>query len=364
VAGRAPFSARLLGWYDRHKRDLPWRHTTDPWAIWVSEVMLQQTRVEVVREVYRQFLTRFPEPSTWAQADDGQLLEAWKGLGYYRRARLLRDGARAVMGEHSGVIPQDAVNLGKLPGIGTYTRGAIASIAFGKAEPAIDGNVERVLARHCAIEKNIKQGEASRQVRDTVMARMDRARAGDFNQALMELGATICTPRRPRCDPCPVAVDCIARKRGITASLPRLPARRTMELVRARAALAVLPGGEVLAYRIPQGEINAGQLELPGPGLLHGVDSAKDLQHVLSTRFGASVNIGVALTVVRHGITHHRIELRVHEAKLTGGIGTLLTARPDDPRSPWTTASRKAFAQLDLVGNALMPSPAADDRRA
>lgn len=364
MAGRAAFSARLLAWYDRHKRDLPWRRRDDPWAIWVSEIMLQQTRVEVVREAYGQFLTRFPHPSACAQADDGELFEAWKGLGYYRRARLLRDGARVVMNKHGGVIPQDAANLGKLPGIGSYTRGAIASIAFGKAEPAIDGNVERVLARHCAIEKNIKHSAASHQVRDTVMARMDRARPGDFNQALMELGATICTPRSPRCGSCPVAGDCVARKRGITQTLPRLPARRTTELVRTRAALAVLPGGEVLGYRIPPGEVNAGQLELPGPGLLHGVDSPGELQNVLAARFAASVNIGAALTVVRHGITHHRIELTVHEAELIGDIGSLLTARPDDPRLPWTTASRKAFARLGFVGNALIPSPAADERRA
>jgi endonuclease III len=157
-----PFADRLLPWFDRHRRDLPWRRTSDPWAIWVSEVMLQQTRVEAVREPFVRFLERFPTPAAFAWASDDELLTAWRGLGYYRRARLLRDGARAVVAAHGGAVPADLDALGELPGIGAYTRGAVASIAFGHAEPAIDGNVERVTARHLGLTDDVGTAPARR----------------------------------------------------------------------------------------------------------------------------------------------------------------------------------------------------------
>ena len=156
------FAERLLAWYDENQRDLPWRKTSDPWAIWVSEVMLQQTRVEVVRQVYPKFMKRFPSPESLTQATDDELLSAWKGLGYYRRARRLRQGAESVMERHGGEVPDNADALGELEGIGTYTRGAIASIAFGLPELAIDGNVECVAARRLAIEDNVKSGAGAR----------------------------------------------------------------------------------------------------------------------------------------------------------------------------------------------------------
>ena len=347
MAKKAVFATRLLAWYDRHRRDLPWRRTGDPWAIWVSEVMLQQTRVEVVREAYPRFLARFLDPAALSDADDDQLLEAWRGLGYYRRARLLRDGARAVQADHGGLVPEDAAALGRIPGIGKYTRGAIASIAFQQPEPAVDGNVERVVARHRAIREIIRRGAAAREVRETVMEWMDRARPGDFNQGLMELGATVCTPRAPRCNTCPVAVDCDAHRQGIAETLPRLPARRPSREVRTRAALMEFPDGQVLGYRIPEGQINAGQVELPGPGLLQPVASAKALAKTLVQRFAVRLEIGRPLVTVRHTITHHRIAFTVHRAVLRGGSGNLLRVRPGDPAQPWTTASRKAFEKLD-----------------
>ncbi len=347
MARRTTFSARLLTWYDRHRRDLPWRRTVDPWAIWVSEVMLQQTRVKVVREAYPRFLAQFPDPATLSRADDDRLLGAWRGLGYYRRARLLRDGAQVVHRDHGGVVPGDAATLGRIPGIGKYTRGAIASIAFQRPEPAVDGNVERVVARHRAIREIINRGAAARKVRETVMGWMDRARPGDFNQGLMELGATVCTPRAPRCDTCPVAVDCDAHRQGIAETLPQLPSRRRCCEVRARAALMEFSDGHVLGYRIAEGEINAGQVELPGPGLLQSVASAKALGKTLALRFAVQLEIGSPLVTVRHAITHHRIAFTVHRAVLLGGTGNLLKVHPRDPAQPWTTASRKVFGKLD-----------------
>jgi len=193
------FAPRLLGWFDQARRDLPWRRTRDPWAIWVSEIMLQQTRVEAVREPYQRFLARYPTPATFAAASDDEVMVAWRGLGYYRRARLLRDGARKVADQHDGTVPQTVDELRDLPGIGPYTLGAVASIAFGHCQPAVDGNVERVISRHRGLDEPIGTGKARKAIGAQVLAWMDRERAGDFNQALMELGATVCTPTSPGC---------------------------------------------------------------------------------------------------------------------------------------------------------------------
>lgn len=338
-----PFAARLLPWFDRHRRDLPWRRTSDPWAIWVSEVMLQQTRVEAVREPFVRFLERFPTPVAFAQASDDELLSAWRGLGYYRRARLLRDGARAVVAAHGGVVPGDPEALGDLPGVGDYTRGAVASIAFGHAEPAIDGNVERVTARHLGLTDDVGTAPARRRIRATVTGWLDRTRPGDFNQALMELGAVVCTPTSPACERCPVAADCAARRLGLSDQLPnKKPPRAAIE-VTARAAL-LFESGRVLAHRVPDGEPNRGQVDLPGAGPLCSVD-VDDLAGLLHERFAARLSIGAVLATAKHAITHHRITMHGHAATLAGGARAAgrLQWFPLAGDAPWTTLARKLF---------------------
>ena len=333
------FAARLLRWFDAAQRDLPWRRTRDPWAIWVSEIMLQQTRVEAVREPYRRFLASYPTPASFAAASDDELLLAWRGLGYYRRARLLRDGARRVAEAHGGEVPRQVDELRELPGIGPYTLGAVASIAFGHEEVAVDGNVERVASRHRGLDEPIGTGPARRAIRDVALAWLDRDRPGDFNQALMELGATVCTPTSPKCGSCPVAADCVARRDGRTDELPRKKARRAAVDVTARAVLC-LRGGSALGYRVPAGDANAGQIELPGPGVL--VDSdPDDLAAALRERFGAAIAPADVVATVRHAITHHRITLHAHAAEV-GQRGRLQWFRRDDA-TPWTTPSRKVF---------------------
>ncbi len=356
----AAFAAALLAWYDTNRRDLPWRHTRDPWAIWVSEIMLQQTRVEAVRDAFTRFVVAFPTPAAWAAADDDVLLRAWRGLGYYRRARLLRDGARAVVAQHGGCVPRDPAQLGALPGIGEYTRGAIASIAFAQRLAAIDGNVERVAARQAGIAHSVKSGAGRRAVEQWVTARLAAApRPGDFNQALMELGATICTPRAPRCDDCPVARPCVARRTGATARLPLLPPRRVATPVTARAIWLPATDGLVWAQRLPAGAINAGQWELPGPGML--ADTAPgDLQRWLAAQQRGRWQVGATLTEIRHTITHHRIRLHVHAASGPRRLPAHWAAHaPDDPAVAWTTATRKAFGS-GLAGTVRRPlsSPA------
>ena len=313
--------------------------------------MLQQTRVEAVREHYPQFMQRYPTPAAFAKATDDELLGAWRGLGYYRRVRLLRDGAQAVMEHHGGVVPSDPQTLARLPGIGPYTRGAVASIAFDLPELAVDGNVERVTARHRGIRELVKSGAGARKVRDAVRGWQDPRQPGDFNQALMELGAVICTPRAPRCLGCPVATDCDANRHGLQDQLPVLPARRAPVAVHARALLIDAGNGRLLAYRVADGEINAGQVDLPGPGILVILVSLEgtDLAGTVDERFGIRCQVEGEAATVSHGITHHRIRLTAHWASFRGRVKKpLLRAAPSDPQVPWTTTARKVFRQIGL----------------
>ena len=345
----ATIARRLLTWFDRHQRDLPWRQTRDPWAIWVSEIMLQQTRVETVRHAYVRFMGRYPTPEAFARATDDQLLTAWKGRGGSSRARLLREGARAVVSEHDGVVPSTRDELAKLPGIGAYTSGAIASIAFDERVPAIDGNVERVVARHEALRENVKTGPGARQVRDLVTGWIPEQRAGDFNQAVMELGATVCTPRNPQCEACPIAGDCRAESLGIQAELPVLPIRKAAVEVVARAVLVPISGARVLASRIQSDRINGGQVDLPGAGPLVPMVETSEFEEALNRAYGVAFQVGEVVTTVRHTITHHRIRLLIHRATCAHGPGpNLMAVRPDDTSVPWTSTARKAFRQAAL----------------
>ena len=333
------FRTRLLRWFEANRRDLPWRRSRDPWGIWVSEIMLQQTRVEAVRTAYERFMARFPTPASFAAATDDDLLMAWRGLGYYRRARLLRDGARQVVARHGGRVPDRCDDLEELPGVGRYTRGALASIAFGRAEIAVDGNVERVTARHRGIRAETSSAEAQQAIRGAVSQWLDRRRPGDFNQAMMELGALVCTPTAPACERCPVACDCNALAAGLVHELPLRRRPRTTVPVTARVVLVVGSRG-ALGGRVAEGQPNAGQIELPGAGMLASLD-AEALAGVLRARFGACIDVGDVVASVRHAITHHRIELHAHVARVKQR--GRLSWFPIDDETPWTTPSRKIF---------------------
>ena len=255
----------LLGWYDRAARDLPWRRTHDPYAIWVSEAMLQQTTVETVVPYYTRFLSRYPDAASLASAGDDALLAVWSGLGYYRRARLLKTAAGRIVERHGGRVPSRLEEIRALPGVGRYTAGAIASIAFGVRTPVVDGNVVRVLSRLFAISPKPRSSETA--IRDEIWRLADAlvpaARPGDWNQALMELGATLCRPARPACGACPLARECAALAEGDPARYP--PPRKRPAVVRASAALVVIErGGRILLIRRPGTELLGGLWELPG----------------------------------------------------------------------------------------------------
>jgi A/G-specific adenine glycosylase len=248
----------LLDWYNRNKRDLPWRRTQDPYAIWVSEIMLQQTRVAAVIEKYKVFLQRFPTVEALAASDEQEVLALWSGLGYYRRARMLHKAAQTVVAEWGGKMPCAAADLRKLPGIGSYTAAAIASIAHGEALAVVDGNVERVLSRIRGWESHNAAGEAAvrRKVEAFAATLVDPRQPGDFNQAVMELGATVCTPRNPQCLTCPWARDCrtlgehktpkrapmMTREIGYVLAVREGKAGRRVLLEQRDAANTVMPG--------------------------------------------------------------------------------------------------------------------------
>lgn len=298
--------AALGAWFDRSARDLPWRRTRDPYAIWLSEVMLQQTRVETVIPYYERFLSRFPTVRDLAAADLDQVLSLWSGLGYYRRARGLHLAAREVTERHGGAFPDDAPSLRSLPGVGAYTAGAIASIAFERREPLVDGNVARVLSRLEGIDEDIRTSSGQRRLWEAAARLVPADRPGRFNQALMELGATVCTPRSPRCDACPVDGCCAARAEGRQEELPILAPKREAPSVRMVAAV-VRAGRRILLARRAEDGLFGGMWEPP-------MVEAPSIEAARAPL--AEIGVRMALDLhevgrVRHILTHRRLEVTV-----------------------------------------------------
>ena len=301
--------SRLAAWYDDHRRDLPWRRSRDPYRIWVSEVMLQQTRVEVVVPYYERFLERFPDVGTLAAAGEAEVLALWSGLGYYGRARRLHAAARRIVHE-TGNFPATPVALSRLPGIGSYTAAAVASIAFGEPVAVLDGNVERVAARLLACDGDPKRAAPRRRFFAVAEALLDPADPGRSNQALMELGATVCAPRSPRCAECPLRSPCRARARGRVEDYPRPRPRRRPRRLEMTAALVRHDGRFLLMRREETSALLAGTWELPwvaGNG-----DPAADL----ARRYGGEWRLERRIGTVRHAITDRDIRLHLWEAVL------------------------------------------------
>ncbi|PZN06582.1 A/G-specific adenine glycosylase [Thermaerobacter sp. FW80] len=254
--------SRLIHWYDRHRRDLPWRRTRDPYAVLVSEVMLQQTRVETVLPYYVRFLQRFPSASHLAAASEDEVLRLWQGLGYYRRARQLHQAARVLVERYGGQVPPDPEAVRALPGVGDYTAGAVLSIAFDLPVPAVDGNAQRVLARVFGVDEPADQAAGRRRLHDLARRLVDGPRPGALNQAVMELGATVCRPRRPGCGDCPLAELCVAARTGDPEAWP--VRRRSGRWVEEDVAIAwCRVNGRVAVVRRPQEGLLAGLWALP-----------------------------------------------------------------------------------------------------
>jgi A/G-specific adenine glycosylase len=328
--------ARLLAWFGREQRDLPWRRTRDPYAIWVSEVMLQQTQVERVIDYWPRFLERFPTIEALASADLSAVLACWRGLGYYSRARNMRRAAEVVVGSLGGKLPCSPAALLELPGFGRYTAGAVASIAFGLEAPVVDGNVARVLSRILEVEG--RPGDRSREAMlwHAAAQLVQGERPGEFNQALMELGATVCVPRSPRCVSCPVQVDCRARARGRVAELP--PPKRAGPRKRLELAVAVCRrGGRFLLARRRLEGLYGGLWELPTtPACESGSEALRGL-------LGPAALIGPEFAVLQRTLTHRDLVLRLHSVSLPVRLST-----PPDNYEEWGWVSQRAARRLGM----------------
>jgi A/G-specific adenine glycosylase len=310
-AGVSVIRRRLLDWYTRNRRDLPWRRNQDPYRVWVSEVMLQQTTVKTVLPYYERFLARFPTVQALGTAAEEDVLALWSGLGYYHRARNLHRGARHVAQHHGGRFPRSLEAALAVPGVGLYTASAVLSIAYGLPLPVVDGNVRRVLARLLVLRGPEWQKDGPYYNRAEALLEPDAP--GDWNQAVMELGATVCTPRNPGCPACPLRAQCGAHKQGLVAELPEGRARRAAVDVTVAAAV-VERNGRVLLVRREEGRLMGRMWEIPQTSL----ESAglPDLARELKRRHGLEVTPGPLLGRARHAITFRRIQVEAYRARL------------------------------------------------
>ena len=349
--------ARVLRWYRRHRRDLPWRRTRDPYAIWVAETMLQQTRSQTVLRYFDRFLRRFPTVGSLARAPQSAVLTLWSGLGYYSRARNLHLAARGVAAAHAGRVPADPRVLRSLPGVGRYTAGAVASIAFGRCEPVLDGNVARVLARWFGVRGDPRAGPIRAELWKLAAELVSPRAPGDWNQALMELGATVCTPRAPGCERCPLRSECRACRGACVDEVPGRMRRRVPERVR-RAALVVERRGKVLLMRRDTGRLLRGLWEFPAIDT-HGREEAGRAAGRLLAGLGARGGSLELQGRIVHSIVHRRFETMVFQVRVGSDVTRHRTAarwfRPDElPDVPLSSLGLRIAAQLG--------SPARNDR--
>ena len=337
--------AALLDWYDRERRDLPWRmrrgRRVDPYKVWLSEIMLQQTTVKAVIPFYEKFLTRWPAVEALAAADLDDVLAAWAGLGYYSRARNLHKCAQAVVAEHGGRFPRTEAELRALPGIGPYTAAAIAAIAFGEPATPVDGNVERVVSRLFAVRHPLPQ--AKREIKRLAESLTPQRRAGDFAQAMMDLGATVCSPKRPSCLVCPLQQDCHAHALGIETQLPVKLDKAVRPVRFGTAFLALREDGHVLLRKRPEAGLLGGMLEIPstdwGDDWL-AVDQALAAQPVKADWWAVP-------GVVSHTFTHFRLELMLLRAIVPTNASLTFWASPE--RCRWVPRHELHAAALPSV---------------
>ncbi len=316
-------SSTLLTWYRLHKRILPWRDHPDPYAVWVSEIMLQQTRVETVIPYFERWMQLFPTVKSLADASEQSVLNAWEGLGYYSRARNLHKAAKIIAKEYGGELPRDLEKLSQLPGIGRYTLGAISSMAFGMSIPALDGNIKRVYARLFDISEPVDTQKGEKLLWELAEKHLPQHNAGDYNQALMDLGATICIPKNPRCLICPVMKLCKARKNGTQAQRPvKKPKKSVPHHV--HAAGVIVEKGRVLLAKRPSKGLLGGMWEFPNGRVIPKGDAAGDplagLADALKTEYNLRLRVKRSeepLGVVRHAYSHFTVSVHAYRCELT-----------------------------------------------
>ena len=344
------FRRRLIAWYGRHARDMPWRLTRDPYRVWVSEIMLQQTQVATVVPYFERFIAAFPDIPTLADAREDDVLRLWEGLGYYRRARQVHKAAGVIVEKHNGMFPRDAKSAGELPGVGRYTAGAILSIAYGAREPILEANTVRLFSRLLAFEGDPTRADARRLLWAMAEALLPRRETGRLNQALMELGSQICLPRDPLCEECPAMALCPTRAAGLQNSIPITKKKPPPEQVR-EAAVVVRRRGKVLLLRRDDVGRWAGMWDFPRFAIASRRADAvrRELTEKVHKMTGLVVSPKVRLTTIRHSVTRFRITLECHDAKYL--------RRGEAPRSPpemrWLLPTELEAFPLSVTGRKL-----------
>jgi A/G-specific adenine glycosylase len=360
-------SSRLLKWYKRNRRDLPWRRTENPYAIWVAEVMLQQTQVATVIGYYDRFLERWPTVEALAAAHIDDVLKMWEGLGYYARARNLHCGAQVVAREFGGDLPRDLPALREIPGIGRYTAAQLASVAFGANEPTIDANIRRVLCRLFALRSDPREPAVDSALWEHAVSILPQGKAGDFNQAMMDLGASICVAGRPRCLICPLTEECLAYQSGMQDEVPVRKPRKSVPHYQMVTGVVWKRGRVLIAQRKPDGLLG-GLWEFASGRIEKGEAPAGACVRQIAAETGVRVHAGTLLTVVEHAYTHFRVSIQVFTCEYASGTPRPLGAArvrwawPSELRKfAWPTAQKKIvemiLAPCDVQHAAWTPGP-------
>jgi A/G-specific adenine glycosylase len=331
---KSKFASKLLRWYGSRRRSLPWRERPRPYAVWVAEIMAQQTRLETMLPYFRRWLRTFPNIKSLGNASERQVLALWEGLGYYSRARNLRKAAQVVMAKHGGRLPADWDALRALPGIGDYTAGAIASLAFGLDKAAVDGNAMRVLARVFNVAQPADTSAGRARLCQLATEHLPAGRAADYNQALMDLGARVCTPRAPKCASCPLAAICDARRLGIQEQRP-VKSKDQAAPLRKFSAAVIWQAGKVLVLQRPARGLLAGMWEFPNIQ----ASGKAGLRRMLGKDLGLDLTIGQRLGTYDHAYSHFRARLQVFEIRMNGTRPAIKTKRKLAWKSPGALSS-------------------------
>ena len=347
-------STSLLPWFAENARDLPWRVNRTPYRVWISEAMLQQTRVETVIAYYQRWMKQFPTVTDLAEADQEAVLKCWEGMGYYARARNLHKAARMVVEEHGGELPSDPEALRALPGIGPYTQAAVLSLAFGQSYAVLDGNVERVLTRMCAVGDDLRQPATKARLKDLIDRLLADHPPGPFNEAMMELGATVCTPGRPNCGVCPVATSCKGRKTGEPEQYPVKSKKKPVPVIEVGAAITWREDGRFLIAKRKEEDMLGGLWEFPGGKKEEDESMEACVAREQLEELGIEVEVGERLTRVRHVYSHFKLLMDVHHCRWVGGEPAALdcadfrwVTREDCEALPFSKADQKVLRALD-----------------
>jgi A/G-specific adenine glycosylase len=344
------FQDDLINWFQQEKRSLPWRENQDPYRVWVSEIMLQQTKVDTVIPFYHRFMERFPTIQALAEADEQDVLKAWEGLGYYSRARNLQNAVREVATVYEGQVPANAAELGKLKGVGPYTKGAILSIAYGIPQPAVDGNVMRVLSRILFVTEDIAKPKTRKIFEAAVQKMISQEDPSSFNQGLMELGALICTPKKPACMLCPVQEHCAAFKQGIQEELPIKSKGKKQRTIPYLSVIVENEKGELLIEQRPEEGLLASLWQFPMADATEV--TIEQLAYWFKLEYGAEIKVEETLSPVRHVFSHIIWEIIVLHAK-TLSDGEVpdkgrFVSRQDAANYPFPVPHQKILQQIHI----------------